>query len=78
MITIIDYDAGNIRSVQRACLEIGARSVITSHPENVINAERIIFPGIGAATSAVQYIKRTGLDVAFKQAFEDGDQVLFL
>ena len=67
MITIIDYDAGNIRSVQRACLEIGVRSVITSHPESIINAERIIFPGIGAATSAVQYLRRTGLDVAFKQ-----------
>ena len=76
MITIINYDAGNIRSVQRACSEIGVRSVIASHPKTVLDAERIIFPGIGAAISAMQYMKGTKLDVAFRQAFENGIPIL--
>jgi glutamine amidotransferase len=76
MITIINYDAGNIRSVQRACSEIGVKSVIASHPKTVLDAERIIFPGIGAATSAMQYMKRTKLDVAFRHAFENGIPIL--
>ncbi len=76
MITIIDYDAGNIRSVQRACSEIGVRFAATSDPANVLNAERIIFPGIGAAPSAMGYMRRTGLDIAFKQAFEAGIPIL--
>jgi len=76
MITIIDYDAGNIRSVQRACLEVGVRSVATSDPAHVVNAERIIFPGVGAAPSAMEYMMRTGLDAALKQAFEAGIPIL--
>lgn len=76
MITIIDYDAGNIRSVQRACSEIGIRPVATSDPADVLNAERIIFPGVGAAPSAMEYIRRTGLDVALRQAFENGIPIL--
>lgn len=76
MITIIDYDAGNIRSVQRACSEIGVRSVVTCDGANVVNAERIIFPGVGAAPSAMEYLRRTGLDIALRQAFETGVPIL--
>ncbi len=76
MITIIDYDAGNIRSVQRACSEIGVRPFATNDPANVVSAERIIFPGVGAAPSAMEYMRRTGLDMALRQAFEIGIPVL--
>ena len=76
MFTIIDYDAGNIRSVQRACSEIGVRSVATGEPANIINAERIIFPGVGAAPSAMSYIRETGLDEALSNAFKNGIPIL--
>jgi len=76
MFTIIDYDAGNIRSVQRACSEIGVRSVATAEPASIINAERIIFPGVGAAPSAMAYIRETGLDVALGKAFKNGIPIL--
>jgi len=76
MITIIDYDAGNIRSVQRACSEIGVRSIATYEGANVVNAERIIFPGVGAAPSAMEYLRRTGLDIALRQAFKTGIPIL--
>ncbi len=76
MITIIDYDAGNIRSLQRACSEIGLRSVATDVPADVVNAGRIIFPGVGAAPSAIDYMRKTGLDVALNRAFENGVPIL--
>jgi len=76
MITIIDYDAGNIRSVQRACSEIGISSFATRDPANVLDADRIVFPGVGAAPSAMEYMRRTGLDVVFRQAFEAGVPIL--
>jgi len=42
MITIIDYNAGNIRSVQRACSEVGIQAITTSNPADVAKAEKII------------------------------------
>ena len=62
MITIIDYDAGNIRSVQRACAEIGIPSAVTSEPGKIRDAQTIVFPGVSAAPSAIDYMKKTGRD----------------
>ena len=76
MITIIDYNAGNIRSVLRACAEVGAKAITTSDPSVVAKAQKIIFPGVGAAPSAMEYLKNTGLDTALKNAFNAGVPVL--
>jgi glutamine amidotransferase len=76
MITIIDYNAGNIRSVLRACTEVGAEARITSDPKAVTGAEKIIFPGVGAAPSAMAYLKKTGLDRALTDAFRAGIPML--
>ena len=76
MITIIDYSAGNLRSVQRACAEVGAESVITNSPADVVKAEKIIFPGIGAAPSAMSYMAELGLDKALKEVFNKGTPIL--
>jgi glutamine amidotransferase len=76
MITIIDYNAGNIRSVLRACAEVGAKAVITSDPEAVTGADKIIFPGVGAAPSAMAYLEKTGLDRALTGAFRAGIPIL--
>jgi len=76
MITIVDYQAGNIRSVQRACAEVGARSVITGDPADIAGAEKIIFPGVGAAPSAMDIISKTGLDTALRNAVRKGIPVL--
>jgi glutamine amidotransferase len=76
MITIIDYNAGNIRSVLRACAEVGAKAAITGDPEAVTKAEKIIFPGVGAAPSAMAYLKETGLDKALTQVFKAGTPIL--
>ncbi len=76
MITIVDYNAGNIRSVQRACNEIGIQSCVTQDPDKVLKAERIIFPGVGAAASAMETLKKTGLGEAFKETVKSGIPVL--
>ncbi len=76
MITIIDYNAGNIRSVLRACAEIGADARITRDPKDVAGAEKVIFPGVGAAPSAMAYLKQAGLDAAIKDVFQAGVPVL--
>ena len=73
---IVDYDAGNLRSVQRACAEVGVRAVIGSDPTRLLDAERVIFPGVGAAGSAMRSLRRTGLDVALKSAIRGGKPVL--
>ncbi len=76
MITIIDYNAGNIRSVLRACAEVGATAVITGDPTQVTAAEKIIFPGVGAAPSAMEFLEKTGLDIALKNTFNGGVPIL--
>lgn len=76
MITILDYGAGNIRSVERAFSEIGVRAVVTNDRARIINAEKLVFPGVGAAPWAMERMKRTGLDIAIKEAFANGIPIL--
>ena len=76
MLAIVDYDAGNLRSVQRACTHVGIEAEITADPAVVRSADRVIFPGVGAATSAVDTLARTGLGDALRDVFEAGRPVL--
>lgn len=63
MIAIIDYDAGNVKSVQNALKKLGFEAVITSDVEMIKKAEKVIFPGVGEASSAMKKLKERGLDV---------------
>ena len=76
MIEIVDYGAGNLTSVQRALNFLGVPSRITPDPEHIKNAERIIFPGVGAAGSSVATLRQRGLDEALKTAFARGTPIL--
>ena len=62
MIAIIDYDAGNVKSVQNALKKLGFEAEITSDIETIKNAEKVIFPGVGEASSAMKKLKERGLD----------------
>ena len=73
---IVDYDAGNLKSVQRACAEVGVRAVVSSDPGRLLDAERVIFPGVGAAGSAMRSLRGAGLDAALKSAIRGGKPVL--
>lgn len=76
MIAIVDYDAGNLRSVQRACARVGMDAVITADPAAVLAADKVIFPGVGAATSAVDTLAGRGLDKALVEFFKSGKPLL--
>lgn len=62
MIAIIKYNAGNIRSVQNALSRLGYQSIITDDKEEIKRAEKVIFPGVGEASSAMNYLKNKSLD----------------
>ena len=62
MVAIIDYDAGNVRSLQFALERLGVKSVLTADSEVIKTAEKVIFPGQGAAGSAMEKLQQTGLD----------------
>jgi imidazole glycerol-phosphate synthase subunit HisH len=62
MIAIIRYNAGNIRSVQNALLRLGYDCRITDNVDEITMAEKVIFPGVGEASSAMKYLKERELD----------------
>ena len=76
MIAIIDYDAGNLASVSRAVSHLGMESVITRDKAEIKAAERIIFPGVGAAGAAMESLQRSGLDVLLKEELAEGKPIL--
>jgi glutamine amidotransferase len=62
MIAIIDYNAGNIRSVQNALNRMGCDSMITDDVQQIRAADKVILPGVGEASSAMHYLRDKGLD----------------
>lgn len=63
---IIKYNAGNIRSVLFALERIGAAAVVTDDPEAIRAADKVIFPGVGEASTAMQYLKERELDILIR------------
>ncbi len=76
MIAIIDYKAGNLKSVERALHNIGFSCRVTNDKAQILASQKIIFPGVGAAGQAIEDLKRTGLDRVLKHAFEDGIPIM--
>jgi glutamine amidotransferase len=76
MIAIVDYNAGNLRSVQRACRAVGVDGVFTQDADVVARADKIIFPGVGHARTAMETLTRTGLKQAICDAFGRGTPIL--
>ena len=69
MIAIVNYRAGNLTSVQRALSYLGYESKITSNPSEILKAKRVIFPGVGAAGTAMEDLKKTGMGEALKEIY---------
>jgi len=61
-LVIIDYGAGNIKSIQFAFKRLGVEAVLSSNPEEIKTADRVIFPGVGEASSAMKMLVESGLD----------------
>jgi glutamine amidotransferase len=70
MIAIIKYNAGNVQSVKYALQRIGVDSIVTDDAESIQNASKVIFPGVGHARAAIEYLQKKELDkviVSLKQ-----------
>jgi glutamine amidotransferase len=61
-IVIIDYGAGNIQSIQFALNRLGYQAILSSNPVIIKGADKVIFPGVGEASSAMEKLQETGLE----------------
>ncbi len=67
MVAIIDYDAGNIKSVEKALLYLGEEAVITRDRDTILGADRVILPGVGAFGDAMDKLRTYGLDKVIQE-----------
>ncbi len=67
MIAIIDYGMGNLASVSNAFTKIGYANQITSDPEQILAADRVVLPGVGAFADAIKSIRNRGIDQAIRE-----------
>ena len=72
MVAIVDYKAGNLTSVKLAFCAVGAETVITSDPAVVRTADAVVFPGVGAAASAMDNLRSLGLETSVREAALSG------
>lgn len=70
MIAIIDYNAGNLKSVEKALLSMGQECVITRNFKEILDADRIILPGVGAFGDAMAQLKKYELDKVIHEAVD--------
>ncbi len=76
MIAIIDYGAGNIRSIEKALQHVGAAVQVTDDPIVVAEAHAVVLPGVGSGGAAMTRIIQRGLDDAIRQATQQGKPFL--
>ena len=76
MIAIIDYGAGNLRSVVNAVSKLGYRPQVTTSPDDVLNARAVILPGVGAAADTMANLKKLGLVSPIRRFIADGHPFL--
>jgi glutamine amidotransferase len=76
MLAIIDYQMGNLRSVQKGFEKVGHSATITSDPAVLAAADKIVLPGVGAFPDAIAELKRRGLVEPIKQAIDSGKPFL--
>lgn len=76
MIAIIDYGAGNLTSVERAVKYLGYDGKITADSETILTADKVIFPGVGAARATMDNLNAGGLSEKLKQVYNAGKPML--
>ena len=76
MTAILDYDAGNIESMRLALDHVGARPFISSDPDELRRADRLVFPGVGSAAQCMNRLRERKLDVVIREALRDKKPVL--
>lgn len=75
-VALVDYGAGNLRSVENALREVGAKVVVTRDPAAVRSADRVVVPGQGSMPECAEAMRRSGVADAFLEAIRTGTPVL--
>ena len=75
-IAIVNYQAGNLRSVQKALEKVGAEAFVTSNPDDILTADGVVFPGQGACDSSMQNLRSRQLATTIKEAISNGKPFL--
>ncbi|MDO5350673.1 MAG: imidazole glycerol phosphate synthase subunit HisH [Lachnospiraceae bacterium] len=76
MIAIIDYDAGNLRSVEKALISLGEEPAVSRNPETILKADKVILPGVGSFGDAMGRLHQYGLADVIHQVVEKGTPFL--
>lgn len=76
MIAIIDYGIGNLHSVLNAFKSIGKEAVITSNPEVILSADKVVLPGVGAFGDAIETFRARGFESVIHKVVENGTPLL--
>ena len=76
MIAIIDYDAGNLKSVEKALLSLGEETAVTREKDVILSADKVILPGVGAFGDAMEHLHRYGLPDILRQTAAQGTPLL--
>lgn len=76
MIAIIDYDAGNLKSVEKALLSLGQECVVTRDFKEIEQADKVILPGVGSFGQAMEQLKKFELDKVLKEIPDSGKPFL--
>ena len=76
MIAVVDYDAGNVKSVEKAIEKLGPKHILTSDPEEIRKADAVILPGVGNFGDCVNNLKERGLDTVLKEYAASGKPFL--
>jgi len=75
-VALVDYGAGNLRSVENALREVGAAVVVTHDPEVVRRADRVVVPGQGAMPACAEAMRQSGVEAALREVIARGTPVL--
>ncbi|MGH9020121.1 MAG: imidazole glycerol phosphate synthase subunit HisH [Acidimicrobiales bacterium] len=75
-VVVVDYGAGNTRSVRAALSAIGRSSVVSSDPDSVRDADFVVLPGVGSARSAMSRLVASGVDQALRERHAEGRSIL--
>jgi imidazole glycerol phosphate synthase glutamine amidotransferase subunit len=75
-VVVVDYGAGNTRSVRAALAHLGLTSVVSGDPTAIAASEHVILPGVGSARSAMEHLESTGAVTALRERFAAGGPTL--
>ncbi len=76
MIAIIDYQMGNLKSVQKSLETVGYKTIVTADPDKINNADAVIIPGVGAFSGAVENLQKVGMTAAINDFVNTGKPLL--